>query len=211
MENRQTIVLNYLKKILEVDKNEDYINELFESRMEDILYNFGEIATIKKYNEEIRIIEDKMKKKLENAMTYIHYVDNYSMILKSKEVEIQSILYRYGINDGIKILEGKFEESCIRNVKKINEQTIERLLHERLDEIIEQINNSELAKEINDQLRKFENEVDDNLKNEALVKEYKELEKNIKKEYEKLIYIVGIYDVMSILYEGKQENKINLL
>lgn len=73
MENRQTIVLNYLKKILEVDKNEDYINELFESRMEDILYNFGEIATIKKYNEEIRIIEDKMKKKLENAMTYIHY------------------------------------------------------------------------------------------------------------------------------------------
>ena len=141
-------------------------------------------------------------------MKYIHYVDNYATILKSKDDKIQSILYRYGISDGLKIVEGTFKG--IDSFNGINEQVIEGVLYERFKKIIEQINNSEMIKEINVKLKEFEDKADKNIKNEVLVKEYKVLEKNMKEEYERLIYIVGIYDVLSIIYEGKQEDKISL-
>lgn len=207
-DKNQTIVLTHLKNILEVGKSKDYINELFESRTEYILYNLGNIANIKKYDEEIYILEDKINKKLKNGMKYIHYVDNYATILKSKDDKIQSILYRYGISDGLKIVEGTFKG--IDSFNGINEQVIEGVLYERFKKIIEQINNSEMIKEINVKLKEFEDKADKNIKNEVLVKEYKVLEKNMKEEYERLIYIVGIYDVLSIIYEGKQEDKISL-
>ena len=143
-DKRQSIILNYLKNILEVEENEDYINDLFGSMKDILLTNLGNMRSIEKYNKKIDRLEDEINKRLNNTEKYISYIDKYLMILNSKEDKIHSLLYKHGISDGLKIVEGTFKE--IDNLNEINKQAVQEVLNERLKEIIEKINDSDMIK-----------------------------------------------------------------
>lgn len=206
-------ILEHLKKRLDIKKDEDYINELFDSRREVILDYLSTINPIKQYEDETMKLDEKINEKFKKPEIFIEYVTEYEMLLNNEDIKCQEILYKQGINDGIKIVENKIDK--IEEYKTLKQETqneeIENAINKRVENIMKRINESEFMKKSKERLLKFEETVDDSIRYEILIKEYKKLIFDNKIAIERLIYLTGVYDGISILIEGRKNINIREL
>lgn len=194
-ENKE--ILKKIRNILNIEQDKDYIDETFEYYEQYIRDDISDLSSVVYYQEERRKVENTINKKLKNGISYMNYLDNYEMLLSSRQEEREGILYRYGLKDGAKISE-------ILS-KNMNQKEIETLLNQRAENIIKEVENSRLMREIEEEQVKLDNTINNEIKEEELVKQYKELGMQMQHAVEKLMYIKGVHHVLTILYECEKK------
>ena len=207
MQDNINKMLNCLKKTLDIEKFGDYNESLFESRMEDITHIMGFVKEIKEYDDEMQVLEERINTTYKTTNIYFEYLTRYEDSINIGEYEYHELLYKYGISDAIKIIiDGKVKNNLPPNLllqNVINEE-FDNILNHRIDYIVQNIVNKDEKKKS----LEWEESVDDNIRNEEIIVEYKKvLNKEITMNRQ-LAYKYGLYDGLYVFNEVKNGNLV---
>ena len=100
-------VLNILGKDLHIKKNCNFIDTLFDERAEKFHISITKNSRYKIDNKKIKILQDKIFAKYDNADDIISLMEEYENASDNMRYLIEKQMYKHGIYDGIKfVIEG---------------------------------------------------------------------------------------------------------
>ena len=189
-------MLNFLKKKLDIEQFGDYNESLFESRMEDITHIMGFVKEIKECDDEMQILEERIKTTYKTTNIYFEYLTRYEDSINIGEYEYHEQLYKYGISDAIKIIGEKVKSNSFKNLllHNVSQEKLDNILNQRVQYIVQNI----LDKEEKFKSLEWEKAVDNNIKNEKIIVEYKKILNDEITMNRQLAYKYGLYDAIYI-------------
>lgn len=193
MNKKVNKILICLEKTLDIEQFEDYNENIFEARMEDIIHIIGFVQENKQCDDKMKELEKEIANKYKNSSEYFEYLTNYEDTKSQGEFEYCEKLYKYGIKDAIKII-GKRAEEELNNllILEINDKQLQNILNQRVENITQDIIS------IKQKNLEWEKTIDEKIKNEELVIKYKKLIDSSIILNRQLSYKYGIYDVICI-------------
>lgn len=189
-------MLNFLKKKLDIEQFEDYNESIFESRMEDISHVIGFVKEIREYVEKKEMLEEKIKSTYKATDVYLKYLNKYEDSVNVGEYEYHEQLYKYGISDAIKIIGEKVKSNSLKNLllHNVSQEKLDNILNQRVQYIVQKI----LDKEEKFKSLEWEKAVDNNIKNEKIIVEYKKILNDEITINRQSAYKYGLYDAIYI-------------
>lgn len=101
-------ILEKLENELHIEKNSDFIGELFDDRSDTIHSEITKHKEYKKYIDEINEIDEEIKEKFNNYWDIIKLIEKSRNVTYKNSELCEKLMYKYGIYDGMKsILEGR--------------------------------------------------------------------------------------------------------
>lgn len=108
-------IVRGLEEELYVERNIDFIGELFEKRAETIHIAITKNEEYEEYLEGLKEINNEIREKFNNSKEIIRMIEMYENAERKGSRLYEKVMYKYGMHDGIKlILEGTKEI----NIKK---------------------------------------------------------------------------------------------
>lgn len=100
-------ILEKLEDELHIEKNSDFIGELFDDRADTIHSEITKHKEYKKYIDQINEIDEEIKEKSNNYWDIIKVIEKSRNITYKNSDLCEKLMYKYGLYDGMKlILEG---------------------------------------------------------------------------------------------------------
>lgn len=206
MENK---IVNVLERDLCINEmkyeGSDVILDIYEDREQTILHIISNIPVVEKYNTEIYKLEERERK---------GYLEDYEDLIFSRMLECSSQLYKFGICDGVDIfLEGlkAIDNSNLLNDNEANKYVIEKILTNRVKEILKAILNEVEIKKYDKQLSEMEEKINKIYKGfPAMLEMYKQIKKLTRKRetiYYEAIYKYGVYEILKIISQRNYSKK----
>ncbi len=100
-------ILEKLENDLHIEKNADFIAELFEDRADTIHFEITKHEEYKKYIDKMNVIDEEIKEKFSNYWDIMKVIEKSRNITYKNSDLCEKLMYKYGVYDGMKlILEG---------------------------------------------------------------------------------------------------------
>lgn len=97
-------ILEKLENDLHIEKNADFIGELFEDRADTIHFEITKHEEYKKYIDKINEIDEEIKGKFSNYWDIVKIIEKSRNITYKNSESCEKFMYKYGIYDGMKLL-----------------------------------------------------------------------------------------------------------
>ena len=206
MENK---IVNVLERNLCINeekyKGSDIILDLYEDREQTILNIISNIPVIEKCNNEIYKLEERECK---------GYLEDYEDLIFSRMLDCSQHLYKLGICDGVKIFSEGIEaidNSNLLNENEVNKGVIDKILTNRVKEVLKTILDDAEIKKYYKQLVKMEEKIKKVYKEfPAMLKMYEQIKRLTHKReiiYNEAIYKYGIYEILKIISQRNYSKK----
>ena len=100
-------ILEKLEDELHIEKNSDFIGELFDDRADTIHSEITKHKEYKKNIDKMNVIDEEIKEKFSNYWDIIKLIEKSRNITYKNSDLCEKLMYKYGVYDGMKlILEG---------------------------------------------------------------------------------------------------------
>ena len=151
------------------------------------------METIKEFKP---ILEERIKTTYKTTNIYFEYLTRYEDSINIGEYEYHEQLYKYGISDAIKIIGEKVKSNSFKNLllHNVSQEKLDNILNQRVQYIVQNI----LDKEEKFKSLEWEKAVDNNIKNEKIIVEYKKILNDEITMNRQLAYKYGLYDAIYI-------------
>lgn len=97
-------LLNLLGKNLNLKENQNFIDTLFNQRAENFHISITKNNEYEKCRKNIRILNDKILSKYQNADDIINSIEEYEYASSEMGSLIERQMYKYGVYDGIHLI-----------------------------------------------------------------------------------------------------------